>query len=84
MEGWLSPAADWASRRNRARKVGSRARSVRSILIATGATEPGVVAEVHLGHAAAAEELADLVAAAEDLRWWAHFFLPPPWPLPLV
>ena len=32
---WLSPAADCASRRNRARKVWSRARSLRSILMAT-------------------------------------------------
>ena len=31
-----------------------------------GATEPGVVADVHLGHAAAADELADLVPAGED------------------
>src|SRR5436190_17898086 len=35
MAGWLSEAADWASRRNRAWKVASLARSVRRRLIAT-------------------------------------------------
>src|ERR1700760_1900694 len=35
MDGWLSEAADWASRRNLAWKIWSLARSVRSVLIAT-------------------------------------------------
>ncbi len=35
MDGWFSEAADWASRRNRAWNVWSRARSTRSVLMAT-------------------------------------------------
>src|SRR5215210_6924595 len=35
MDGWFSDAADWASRRNLAWNVGSRAMSGRSILTAT-------------------------------------------------
>ena len=54
-DGWFSDAADWASRRNRAWKVGSRARSARSVLTATVAAEPDVVGEVDLGHATTAE-----------------------------
>ena len=65
MLGWLSPAADCASRRKRAWNVGSAARSVRSRLIGDGAAEPDVGAAPDLGHAAAAEQLAELVAAAD-------------------
>ena len=36
MDGWLRPAAACASRRNRVKNDGSRARSLRKILIATG------------------------------------------------
>src|SRR5690348_16664600 len=44
--------------------------------------EPGVVAVVDLGHAAAAEEVPDLVTPAEQ-AWCAHLCFPPrPLPLP--
>src|SRR5690606_19023844 len=36
------------------------------------ASEPGVVADVHLGHAAASDELADLVAGREEPRCCVH------------
>ena len=42
-----------------------------------GAAKARVVADVHLGHAAAANEVADLIPAREDLRVVAHLLVPP-------
>ena len=62
--GWFSDAADCASRRNRAwKRVAGQVGAQH--LDRDVAAEPHVVAEVDLGHAAAAEQLAELVAAAE-------------------
>jgi hypothetical protein len=66
MDDALSDAAACASRRKRPWNAGSRARSGRSSLIATSRPEADVGAAVDVGHAAAADPLADLVAVAEQ------------------
>ena len=76
MAGWFSEAADCASRRNRAWKVASRARSVRSSLIATTPAEAGVAAQVDLGHPTATEDVADLVAVAQHAGLVVHRIRP--------
>ncbi len=60
--GGLRLAAEPGLERRVPRQVGAQH------LDRDGAAQPGVAAEVHLGHAATAEQLADLVAAAQLLR----------------
>ena len=60
----VSFATACASRRKRSRKACSRPSSVCRVLIGDLPVEHGVVGEVHRGHAALAEQIAQLVAAA--------------------
>ena len=54
------------------RKAGSLASDGLSSLIGDPAAEPGVQSGVHVGHAAATEQFADLVAAGEQADLLRH------------
>ena len=69
---WLSPAAALASRRKRSTKVASLEVPLQQHLDGDVPAEGEVLAQIHVGHAAAAELAHDAVAAADHLFWLEH------------
>ncbi len=65
--GWFSEAALCASRRNRTRKAGSRAKVTAQDLDRDIPTEPQVAGPVHLGHGASTDSVADQISAPQQV-----------------